>query len=111
MVAMVMVIGLVMAIGGGSSAIGGRGWSRGSWSWSVVRRSSLVARFDSRSLDALRRSADPIDIKLKSGQIPAGARGPLCLLTLPYLPAYLTYFTYLPYLHVAFHEQRCKWIR
>ena len=37
---------------GRRSAVGGRGWPRGSWSWFVVRRSSLVARVCSRSLDS-----------------------------------------------------------
>ena len=45
-------------LGDRRAAVGGRAWSRGSWWWSVVGRSSLVARFDSRSLDARRRSAD-----------------------------------------------------
>ena len=42
------------AVGHRRSAIGGRGLV----SWLVVRRSSFVARSDSRSLDARRRSAD-----------------------------------------------------
>ena len=40
------------------SAIGGRRSCLVSWLVVVVRRSSLVARFDFRSLDARRRSAD-----------------------------------------------------
>ena len=48
--------GVGEGIGDRRSAIAGRR----SWlvSWLVARRSSLVARFNSRSLDARRRSAD-----------------------------------------------------
>ena len=53
------------------SAIGGRRSWLVSWSWFVVRRSSLVARFDFRSLDARRRSADLDESYLKPEQLKA----------------------------------------
>ena len=46
------------AVGGRQSAIGDRRSGLVSWLVVVVGRSSLVARFDSCSLDARRRSAD-----------------------------------------------------
>ena len=44
-----------VAIAGGPSAVVVGLVARGSWSWSVIRRSSLGPRFDSRSLDALKQ--------------------------------------------------------
>ena len=41
--------------GGRPSAVGGRGWSRGSWSWSVVRPSSLVVVLTRSTLEGGRR--------------------------------------------------------